>query len=205
MRRQEHTHYYAPRRHYPVEVFALDGHVVDAVGAGDFGDGGGGDGDAAIDAVELRPYLEECFELAEPGTEHVITMCRNSGKNCRTHMERISKRAGVKPWPKLFVNLRSTRETELAEVFPMHVVCAWIGNSQAVAAKHYLQTTDDHYARALHMRCSKPQNGPAQARNTEAENEENPLEHCDSGGSGNVVSGRYWIRTSDPCDVNTVL
>jgi hypothetical protein len=34
------------------------------------------------------------------------------------------------------------RETELAESFPMHVVCEWIGNSAAIAAKHYLQVTD---------------------------------------------------------------
>jgi hypothetical protein len=34
--------------------------------------------------------------------------------------------------PKLFQNLRSTRETELAECWPEHVVCAWIGNSKAV-------------------------------------------------------------------------
>ena len=34
---------------------------------------------------ELRPYLEECFEQAEPGTEHVITRYRDatrtSGRN----------------------------------------------------------------------------------------------------------------------------
>ena len=63
-------------------------------------------------------------------------------------MQRIIRRAGLTPWPKLFQNLRSTRETELAEEFPTHVVCDWIGNSQAVAAKHYLQTTDEHVARA---------------------------------------------------------
>ncbi len=30
----------------------------------------------------------------------------------------------------------------------MHVVCRWIGNSQPVAAKHYLQLTDEHFERA---------------------------------------------------------
>jgi hypothetical protein len=30
----------------------------------------------------------------------------------------------------------------------MHVVCSWIGNTQAVAAEHYLQVTDEHFARA---------------------------------------------------------
>jgi hypothetical protein len=29
------------------------------------------------------------------------------------------------------------------------VVCTWIGNSQQVAQKHYLQVTDDHYQRAV--------------------------------------------------------
>jgi hypothetical protein len=51
-------------------------------------------------------------------------------------------------WPELFHNLRGTRQTELREYYPDHVVCTWIGNSQAVAAKHYLQTTDDHYSKA---------------------------------------------------------
>jgi hypothetical protein len=71
-------------------------------------------------------------------------------------MCRIIGRAKIKPWPKLFQNLRSTRETELAEMYPLHVVCAWIGNSQPVAAKHYLQVTDEHFASAAHKRISIP-------------------------------------------------
>ena len=35
------------------------------------------------------------------------------------------------------------------ERFPAHVVCKWIGNSQPVAAKHYLQVTEGHYAKAV--------------------------------------------------------
>jgi integrase len=104
---------------------------------------------------ELRPYLEEVFNEAEKnlarppvGTEDVITRYRDSNVNLRTQLKRIIRRAGLEPWPKLFQNLRSTRETELAEVFPMHVVCSWIGNSQNVAKKHYLQTTEEHFARA---------------------------------------------------------
>jgi integrase len=97
---------------------------------------------------ELRPYLEEIFEQAEPGTEHVVTRYRDPSTNLRTQLQKIIRRAGVEPWPKLWQNLRSTRETELAEIYPIHVVCDWIGNSQAVAAKHYLQVTDDHFAQA---------------------------------------------------------
>jgi len=98
---------------------------------------------------ELRPHLEAVWEQAEPGTEHVITRYRDCNANLRTQFQRIIRRAGLKPWPKLFANLRSTRETELAESFPIHVVCAWIGNSQAVAAKHYLVSV----AEAVYFGC----------------------------------------------------
>ena len=97
---------------------------------------------------ELLPPLREVFEQAEPGAMRIITRYRPSTQNLRTQFHRIIRKAGLEPWPKLFQNLRSSRETELAERWPLHVVCAWIGNSQAVAAKHYLQVTDDHFDRA---------------------------------------------------------
>jgi integrase len=110
---------------------------------------------------ELRPHLLAAFEQAEPGTEHVITLARSSACNLRTQAHRIIRRAGIEPWPKLFQNLRSTRETELAETFPIHVVCRWIGNSQPVAAKHYLQLTDEHFTqgsigKAAHNAAQQP-------------------------------------------------
>ena len=46
-------------------------------------------------------------------------------------------------------NLRATRQTELAECFPAHVVCAWIGNTERVAQNHYLQVTDAHFAQGV--------------------------------------------------------
>ncbi len=98
---------------------------------------------------ELRPYLEKAFEQAEPGTEYVITRYRGGDVNLRTQLERIIKRAGLQPWGKIWQNLRSTRETELMESYPAHVVCQWIGNSEAVAKRHYLQVTDDHFDRAI--------------------------------------------------------
>jgi len=98
---------------------------------------------------ELFPHMREVFEMAKPGAEYVITRYRRSNQNLSTQLRRIIKRAGLAPWPKLYQNLRSTRETELAGQFPLHVVCAWIGNSQAVAAKHYLQVTEEHFQSAL--------------------------------------------------------
>lgn len=97
---------------------------------------------------ELRPYLERVFEQAQTGAEYVIIEYRDTNQNLRSRLLDIIWAAGLKEWPKLFQNMRSTRETELAEQYPMHVVCQWIGNSEPVAAKHYLQVTDEHFRRA---------------------------------------------------------
>jgi integrase len=97
---------------------------------------------------ELRPYLEAAFEAAPDGATFVITQYRQANVNLRTQLGRILERASVSPWPKLFANLRATRETELNEQYPAHVVCKWLGNSLEVAHRHYLQVTDEHYRRA---------------------------------------------------------
>jgi hypothetical protein len=97
---------------------------------------------------ELRPYLEEAFELAAEGSVYVITRYRDTNRNLRTQLNRIIRRAGLTAWPRLFQNLRASRETELTAEYPLHVVCAWIGNTERIAAKHYLQVTEDYFARA---------------------------------------------------------
>ena len=33
----------------------------------------------------------------------------------------------------------------MAEKFPVHVVCAWTGNTEKIASKYYLQLTDEHF------------------------------------------------------------
>lgn len=112
--------------------------------------------------ADLRPHLEEAFELAEPGQTHVIggptgdrfraAACRKPGQwmnaNLRTTFGKIIHRAGLESWPRLFHNLRASRETELLEEFPVHVVAQWMGHDAKVCLKHYAQTTDDHFDRA---------------------------------------------------------
>jgi len=97
---------------------------------------------------ELRPRLEELWDLAEPGEEYVITRYRGKNSNLRTQLERIIVKAGLTAWPKLFHNLRASRETELTAEYPIHVVCDWLGNTPAVAAKHYLQVRESDFERA---------------------------------------------------------
>lgn len=97
---------------------------------------------------ELRAVLMEAFEAAEPGSEFIITRYRDRSANLRTQFHRIIIRAGLAPWPKLFHNMRASRQTELSERFPQHVVCEWLGNSEKVADEHYLHVWDEHFSRA---------------------------------------------------------
>ena len=105
---------------------------------------------------ELASVLNEAYEAAFDRLEDssavvsgpVVTRYRDATQNLRTTFEKIVIRAGLVPWQKPFQNLRSTRETELMEVYPAHVVVSWIGHSEKVARKHYLQTTDAHFEKA---------------------------------------------------------
>ena len=65
-------------------------------------------------------------------------------------------RVGLKPWPKLFQNLRASRQTELQETCPTYVVCAWMGNSPKVAQKHDLQVTEQHFEKAVQNPVQQP-------------------------------------------------
>ena len=85
---------------------------------------------------ELRPYLEDLYDLAEPGETQVIAAV-TTASNLRTTMKKIIGRAGHEQWPKLFQNLRASRETELLAIYPAKDVTGWIGNGIAVAMKHY--------------------------------------------------------------------
>jgi len=93
---------------------------------------------------ELRPILEQAFDDAPAGAVHCVQRYREDA-NLGTQLHRIIERAGHKPWPKTFLNLRSTRRTELQEAFPSHVVDAWLGHSTKTAEQHYLQVTANHW------------------------------------------------------------
>lgn len=72
---------------------------------------------------ELRLRLQAAFEQAEPGTEFVVNRYRSATTNLRTTFEKLIRKAGHKPWEPLFHNLRATRQSELLDRFPQHVVC----------------------------------------------------------------------------------
>jgi hypothetical protein len=105
--------------------------------------------------------LEAVYNEAPEGTVYVISNHRNA--NHRTRLEKIIKRADLKPWPKLFQNLRATRATELAAEFPGHVAAEWSGHSQKIAEQHYWRTTEADFAKALEkckLKCKQYTDAP---------------------------------------------
>ncbi len=94
---------------------------------------------------ELFEHLENAF-VVTGDKEHCLIPSNGKSNNLRTPFMRIIKQAGIKPWPRLWQNLRSTRQTELSDSLPAHVVSCWMGNSPEVAREHYLQVTDEHFA-----------------------------------------------------------
>lgn len=97
---------------------------------------------------EVRAALLDLWDTAEEGDDRVIVRYA-AGQNLNPQLRRIITRAGVKPWPRTWHNMRASRQTELASEYPLATVCGWIGNTKAIAAGHYLQTTDADWQRAV--------------------------------------------------------
>ncbi len=97
---------------------------------------------------ELVQPLLDAMETMPPDAERLIWRYEGKSTNLRTQFNRILEKAGLKAWPKLFQNMRSTRQTELMEIHPTQTVCAWLGNSEKIALSHYAQVRDEHFDKA---------------------------------------------------------
>ncbi len=93
----------------------------------------------------LRPYLEALWEATSPGTLFIFDRLRQRSSltsdrhstwravNLRTQLERLIVRAGLRPWPKPWQNLRSSAEMDLLARFPPAAVFEWIGHTHDLA------------------------------------------------------------------------
>lgn len=157
---------------------------------------------------ELRGILETLFEEATiegkyPSPESYVidkpayreAAMRPGGwanANLRTQFLKILRRAGVAPWARLFHSMRASRQTELEAQFPLHVVCAWLGNSESVAKDSYLLVTDSHFQTAI-----KP-NPCASGVLLNAESTENPGNPCAPGVLQNsATTGNPFRETNE--------
>ena len=97
---------------------------------------------------ELRPVLNELFEAAPDGARFVLGPLVEKSHNWRPPLEKWLRRGGIEPWPAMFNAMRSSAESDLVAEYGIDAACAWVGNSIPVAAKHYLQVSDDRFEAA---------------------------------------------------------
>lgn len=99
---------------------------------------------------ELLPHLLTLQEMAPDGAVYVFDRHRSTAARVyRATLQRLIARAGLKDWPKLWMNQRASCRTDLLAKFPTHVVNAWLGHSGKVGAAHYDRVTPDDYAAAV--------------------------------------------------------
>ncbi len=114
---------------------------------------------------EIEPALAALY--TEPfGPEEKVFRRVNLYTNLRTNLQRYIRLAGLKPWPRLWQNLRASRATEIAETYPQHVATEWMGHTPAVAEAHYWQTRERYYKAATRKKALPKalQTNPARPR-----------------------------------------
>ena len=98
---------------------------------------------------EVMPYLQQQWDDAKDGDQHVIRRYRykeGDSSSYAAHLKRAAFHAGLttgvreSPWPKVWINCRSTRVTELRHQYPEHIVNYWGNHSEEVSRKHYQQS-----------------------------------------------------------------
>ena len=115
-----------------------------------------------LDAKELNDAKDIQNEYVVDADAYRAAANTDAGwknSNLRTQFMALLDIAGVKPWPRLFHSMRASRQTELTEKFPSHVVCSWLGNSEEVAKSHYLLVTDEHFKKASELVINPTQQG----------------------------------------------
>ena len=67
--------------------------------------------------------------------------------NLTRNAHKLCKAAKVKPWPKFFQAMRTTRENDLKLMGVAEVTyCKWQGHAPEVSRKHYVEPTDEEFA-----------------------------------------------------------
>ena len=99
---------------------------------------------------EIAEQLQDAWDAAKPGEEVVLPMLDGiSGAGLRKPLIAAIRACGEEPWEKLWTALRATRDTELRETYPVHVVEKWMGHEDRVAKRNYTQVTEEHFRKAV--------------------------------------------------------
>ena len=160
-------------------------------------------GDHAVRVVPiqgaLHEILREAFEQAPEGATLVAPKAAGGGLNLRTTFTKIVARAGCKPWPRLFQNLRASCETDWVEKHPAHECAAWLGHSPAIAAAHYLQARNHHFEAVVNAgRKSDAESDAATAQNATQQAPARNRKESQDGIETNLLPGVITVSSVKP-------
>jgi len=97
---------------------------------------------------ELRPLLEphrgECSKKIQAKWD-----CDSNAP--AELLKKACKKKGLPIWTKPYQNLRASRVTELLDRYQPIDVCKWLGNSPAIAMKHYAMAQDKNFQDAVNF------------------------------------------------------
>ena len=97
---------------------------------------------------EIAAVLRELM-AGRPKVQGRIVLGYELESNLGVPMKRIIDEAGISDFVKPFLNLRSTRSTELARKgLPIQEFCRWLGHTPKVALEFYMQVQAENYDRA---------------------------------------------------------
>ncbi|WP_391556737.1 tyrosine-type recombinase/integrase [Rosistilla ulvae] len=135
---------------------------------------------------EAEPFLRAAYQNAPKGPGRIIQHFSDAASMTtlmRKHIERV---VGVgNCWPKTLQQLRSTRRTELEELYPNHAINEWLGHDGKTAEAHYLQVTPEHWERAKQNTANGAESSPKD------ENPPNKERRGNTGGNIDAISQAF--------------
>ena len=86
---------------------------------------------------EIAALLEQQFNETSGRQAELVFPKLGKHSNSAVTAAKIVEKAGFVVWPKFWNSLRASCETDLMDRYGLRKACAWIGNSPAIAMKHY--------------------------------------------------------------------
>lgn len=123
-------------------------------------------GSRTLPMLQAEPYLRALVEEHPDGTTMLFTRARSSAATTyREWLLAAIRSAKLEPWPKLWVNLRASCRTDLADLYPAAVCDHWLGHSTRVARNHYELVKPEHWDQAKRTGAFSSALGSALGRN----------------------------------------
>lgn len=146
---------------------------------------------------ELVIPLTDLYDITAEGAIEVFPGMSADSAYHRRAVERAIKDAGHKQWPRLFHNLRASRQTDLIDRYGMQrikTICSWLGNSEQEAIKSYMIERGREEAFAEASASGMAESAAPSGHKGGHRPSKNPTAGADNRGSG-VQSDPYGAKT----------